>query len=176
MLFAHFLILSFAFSQRSPPVPLILIQAMISFLVYFKFEAYIKGDDDIVSAFAQGQLVLIYFGSLAIFASDEAEQKTKAFTGSGFGVVLVLIFFSSSIVAICVIVLEIFGYSDLGDAFSKITKKTTRKAVPLAVQRGESTDDDDDGDDRLYTEHFEGELSNSLSASKEIIELKVSSA
>ena len=94
---------------------------MFSFLVYSYNEAYINYDDNVVSAFAQGELVLIYFGALAIFATEEEDHRSGTFSGEAFGVAFIVIFFSSAIVAIGVILLDTFGYKDLRQARKEIT-------------------------------------------------------
>ena len=55
-----------------------LLGAMLSYVVYSYYEAYIADDDDTVATIAQGQLVLIYFAALAIYTSDVSDQKRGA--------------------------------------------------------------------------------------------------
>ena len=86
---------------------------MLTFTVYDYYAPFIEDDDNIVSTVAQGELVLIYFCALAVYTSQEAGESRQAFSGVGFDVVLIFIFFTSSLVAAYVILLDVFGYSSL---------------------------------------------------------------
>ena len=92
-----------------------LLAAMLSYGVYSINEAYIEDDDDVVAVVAQAQVVFTYFAALAIYTSDVADQKRDTFSSTAFGVVLILIFLSSCIVAVWVILLDVFGYSRFRD-------------------------------------------------------------
>ena len=83
--------------------------ALLSCFVYIYHEPYIENDDDVVSAVAQAQTILIYFAALAAYTAQEADQKRAAFSGVGFGVVLILTFFASFIVGIYVVLVDTFG-------------------------------------------------------------------
>ena len=93
---------------------------MISYLIYSHFEAFIEDDDDVVSWWAQVQLVLVYFAALAIYAADGQDEKQGVFSGAAFGVVLLLIFFISFVIGACVTLLEYFGYSSLRSVFTDL--------------------------------------------------------
>jgi len=91
--------------------------AMLACVVYYYYEPFIEDDDNVVSAVAQGELVLIYFAALAVFTAQAVDESRRAFSNLGFGVVLVMIFFTSSLVAIYVILLDVFGYERLFDVY-----------------------------------------------------------
>jgi len=103
-----------------------LLGAMSSFLVYNHYEAFIEDDDDMVASVAQGQLVLIYFGALAVYVSDVTDQKREVFSGAAFGVVLVLIFFTSFVVAAYTVMLNVFGDASLRTTSSRISTVVSR--------------------------------------------------
>jgi len=67
-----------------------LLGAMLSYVVYVYYEAYIEDDDDVVAIVASGQLVLIYFAALAVYASDISDKKRGVFRGTPFGIVRLL--------------------------------------------------------------------------------------
>ena len=86
---------------------------MLSYVFYSYHQAFLEDDDDVVAVVSGGQLVLLYFAALAVYTSDVSDQKQAAFTGVGFGAVLVVIFFASFLVAAYVTVLDVVGYSSL---------------------------------------------------------------
>ena len=105
---------------------------MCSCIVYSHYEAFIEDDDDVVSAVAQVQLVLVYFAALAIYAADGQDEKNAFFSGAAFGVVLLLIFFASFVVATYVTLLETFGYENLRSVYASLCKWKSR-SVPNAA-------------------------------------------
>ena len=115
-----------------------LLGAMLSCLVYYVYEPFIEDDDNVVSAVAQGELVLIFFAALAVYTSQESDESRQAFSSVAFGIVLVLIFFASSLVAAYVILLDIFGYSSLLDARSQVLKRITRTSSGARARAGET--------------------------------------
>ena len=110
-----------------------LLGAMCSCIVYFYYEAFIEDDDDVVSAVAQVQLVLVYFAALAIYAADGRDEQQAAFSGVAFGVVLLLIFFASFVVAAYVTLLEVFGYSSLRSVYASLFTWNSRFAPKAAT-------------------------------------------
>jgi len=145
---------------------------MISCVVYYSEEPYIDDNDDIVAGVASVQLVLIYFAALAAYTAQEAEQKQFIFSGVAFGVILVMIFSSSFIMAIYIIFLDVFGYSQIQytskaaykqvlrspsiwvgstrDAMKKFTRHCSHSKAACVVQQesAESFSDDDNDDDK----------------------------
>ena len=115
-----------------------LLGAMLSCIVYFYYEAFIEDDDDVVSAVAQVQLVLVYFAALAIYAADGQDEKEAAFSGVAFGVVLLLIFFASYVVAAYVTLLEIFGYSSLRSVYAGLFTRNASSAAAHQSSAGNS--------------------------------------
>ena len=115
---------------------------MLSFVVYSYFQAFIVDDDDVVAVVAQGQLVLTYFAALAIFSSDVADQNREdqrnAFSSRALGFVLVAVFFASSAVAICLILLDTFGYASLREAYVQ-----AKASIRRSMSRNKIQDDDD---------------------------------
>ena len=106
---------------------------MISYLVYSSAGAYISDNDDVVSTVAQGQIVFTYFAALAVYTSDVADAKRDGiFSSRSFGVVLILIFLASFVVAVCFILLEVFGYESLVDVYKEVLKRfnNTRNSPP----------------------------------------------
>ncbi|KAJ8614593.1 hypothetical protein CTAYLR_004976 [Chrysophaeum taylorii] len=80
--------------------------SMVSYAVYVYFEAYVEDDDDLVSTVARGQVVPTYFASVVVYAADAAEQKQGIFSSSAFGVILLLVFFSSFICSVYVTLVD----------------------------------------------------------------------
>ena len=119
-----------------------LLGAMLSCIVYFYYEAFTEDDDDVVSAVAQVQLVLVYFAALAIYAADGQDEKEAAFSGVAFGVVLLLIFFASFVVAAYVTLLEIFGYSSLRSVYAGLFTRGSSTAATHRSSSGKLTPDD----------------------------------
>ena len=110
---------------------------MLSYVVYSYHQAFLEDDDDVVSVVAGGQLVLIYFAALAVYTADVSDQKRGAFTGIGFGAVLLVIFFASFLVAAYVILLDLFGYTTLRNLWP-----TVRKPVAASLQAISSVEDE----------------------------------
>ena len=123
-----------------------LLGSMVSFLVYSSTEAYIEDDDDFVSSVAQGQVVFTYFAALAVYTSDVSDQKRDIFSSTSFGVVLIIIFFASFIVAVWVILLDVFGYSSLLDVYNEVIKRCYN--VKTSPSDEAVIDDDDDDTER----------------------------
>ena len=98
-----------------------LLGAMFSYVVYSYHQGYIEDDDDVVAIVAQGQLVLIYFAALAVYTSDVSDTKRAVFGGLGFGVVLVVIFLSSFVVAVYAILLDVFGDARLRHTYHTVS-------------------------------------------------------
>ena len=92
-----------------------LLGAMASYVAYSYTEPFIDHDDNVVAAVAQGELVLIYFSALAVYASDLDDEN--GFSGKAFGAVLIIVYFTSFLVAAYIIILDLFGYSTLVDVF-----------------------------------------------------------
>ena len=111
-----------------------LLGAMLSYVVYQCFEAFIEDDDDVVAGVASGEVVLLYFAALATYTADEADQKQNVFSGVAFGVLLVLVFFASFFVAVYIILLESLGHETMKEAY-KHAKKTPR-AISASISRG----------------------------------------
>jgi len=103
-----------------------LLGAMLSYVVYSHYEAFIEDDDDVVATVAQGQLVLIYFAALAVYTSDVGDEKRGFFSSGLFGAVLILVFFASFIVAVYVTLLEVFGYSSLQRGYRDVAEHARR--------------------------------------------------
>jgi len=116
-----------------------LLGAMLACAVYYYYEPFVEDDDNVVSAVAQGELVLLYFAALAIFASQEAGDSRQAFSGVGFGVVLVLIFFASFLVTAYIILLDTFGWSRLRRAYDSLSRSVARAFSPNAPRDLEIT-------------------------------------
>ena len=95
--------------------------AMISCVVYYYYEPYIEGDDNVVSAVAQGELVLIYFAALMILTSQETDEANLA--GARMGIVLLLISFASFLVAAAVVLLDVLGHSFLVESYDHVSKE-----------------------------------------------------
>jgi len=106
-----------------------LLGAMLSYVVYAYFQAFIEDDDDVVAAVAQGQLVLVYFAAMSIFTSEVSEQKQGVFSDAGFGAVLVFVFFASFLVALYAIVLEVFGHRSIRYAYSQVWQRSSKALV-----------------------------------------------
>ena len=86
-----------------------LMGAMFSYTVYSFFDAYVDDNDDYVATFASIQLVLTYFGTLSVYASDAADEKDGFFSNLAFGIILVVIFFLAFVVGVVVTLIDIFG-------------------------------------------------------------------
>lgn len=92
-----------------------MLASMISFTVYNHYEPYIEDDDDVVSAVAQTQLILVYFAAFVVYASENMDSKEGVFSSDAFGVFLILLFLASFVVAISTIFLELWGYTALSN-------------------------------------------------------------
>lgn len=144
-------ILTMFFSGSLSQVAIGLLGTMISHRVYSEVGPYIEDDDDVVSEVAQTQLVLIYFAGMVVYTSSEAEKNEGAFSSTAFGVVLVIIFFSSFAVGLWVIMLDAFGESTLGKVAKRTKKRFLETLAPPQQQQqrdspSTSIDDDDDPD------------------------------
>ena len=96
-----------------------LLGSMISKAVYSHYAPYIEDDDDAVSEVAQSQLVLIFFGAMMVYATENLEQKDVDFSGVVFGVILICIFAATFVTGIWYILVGIFGASFLTDSCAK---------------------------------------------------------
>ena len=65
-------------------------------MVYSYFDAFIDDDDNIISAFAQAELVLIYFSALAAYTSQVADERRATYSGVGFSAEIKFKFLSSA--------------------------------------------------------------------------------
>ena len=95
-----------------------LLGAMLSYVVYSLYEAFIDDDDDVIASVAGGQLVLTYFAALAVYTSDASDENQGVFSGFGFGIVLLLLFFASFIVAAVAVLVDVFGTEAIEQAYS----------------------------------------------------------
>ena len=119
-----------------------LLGSMASYVVYSYHDAFVDHDDNVVAAVAQGELVLIYFSALAVYAADAADQGRAAFSGHAFGVVLVIVYFTSFLVAAYILILDLFGYSSLVasyDSSLKLPKFSFRSGLLVATTRTTSS-------------------------------------
>jgi len=124
--------------------------------------------------------VLIYFAALAIYTSDVSDQKRGVFSSFGFGIVLVLISFASVIVAIYVILLDVFGYESLRRAYAemhfRLSSRSSYSWVWTSVAQRKSVDElmpttNNDDDDEASDFDRRSSLSRSMSSKLDIVSI-----
>ena len=117
-----------------------LLGAMLSFVVYINHEAYIEDDDDVVAAVAEGELVLIYFAGLAVYTSEISDQKRGTFSGAAFGVLLVMVFFASFIVALYAVAIDLVGHKAIQQTYRQVSVRAFSVARGSSFTRSSSGD------------------------------------
>jgi len=117
-------ILAVIYPGRMQQVVVGLLATLFSCAMYQFFNPYIKDDDDIVAIVASVQLILIYVAAIAAYVADAADEKQAFYSGTAFGVVLIIILFLSFIVAVFYVLMEVFGYVALQDTIDNISKKS----------------------------------------------------
>jgi len=111
-------VLTVLYRATAKQVVIGLLGSLVSYVVFAHYKPYVEDDDDIVSTVAQAEVVLTYCGAIAVYAADVSDEGT--FSSSGFGVVLIMVFISSFLVA---------TYRTVLEAVSHLCKKRTRLGV-----------------------------------------------
>lgn len=119
------------FAGSMMQVAVAMLAAMVSFAVYTYYEAYIEDDDDVVSAVAQGQVVLTYFSAIVVYMADATDQQQRAFSGTAFGVFLAFVFCSSFLAALIVIVLDALGNEGVRESVSHVKYCVSERSTLL---------------------------------------------
>jgi len=96
--------------------------AIVSALVFIFAEAFIESDDNVVAVVSEFELVLVYFGAVVIFTSENTseQQQRGTYSGYGFGIVLVVVIFAGIDSATCLILLDVFGCTSLHEAATNV--------------------------------------------------------
>ncbi|KAJ8598203.1 hypothetical protein CTAYLR_005533 [Chrysophaeum taylorii] len=87
------------------------VAASVLYRIYIAQKPYIVDSDDIVSEAAQTQAVIMYFGALVVYASNELNHKQGVFDSTIFGVLLIFIYSLAFFFASWHILVDVFGYN-----------------------------------------------------------------
>ena len=70
--------------------------------------------------------VLIYFAALEIYAIEKSDEDKRVIAESLQDAILVVIYFASFVVAVYLILLDVFGYTGLDYAYRTVTKRLSK--------------------------------------------------
>mmetsp|Transcript_2957 Transcript_2957/g.9232 ORF Transcript_2957/g.9232 Transcript_2957/m.9232 type:complete len:499 (+) Transcript_2957:612-2108(+) len=112
-----------------------LLGSMVSYKVFNHYQPYIEDGDNIVSEVAQMKLVLVYFAALVVYVSDSVEQSESVFSSLRFGILLVVVFVSSTLTAAYLVIVELFGPRTVSIARMRRRSEALYRAV---LSRGQA--------------------------------------
>lgn len=98
--------------------------AAISQRVFAYFRPFVEDSDNVVSEFAQTELVIIFFAALVLYVSSETDHRGGLFRNSIFGVLLCIIFSITIVVSAYGIVVDHFGFARLDKLRNKALAAT----------------------------------------------------
>lgn len=116
--------------------------SMISYRVFSYFQPYIDDDDDIVSEVAQTQLVILFFAAMIVFVSENADSKDGIMQSQAFGIVLLLVFSASFLVAVYFVLVNVFGHEEVRRVASKTLRLRSRRSSTTDLLEEEEEEED----------------------------------
>ncbi|KAJ8611276.1 hypothetical protein CTAYLR_004144 [Chrysophaeum taylorii] len=115
-------ILVFLYPGSSTQIAFGALFSLVSAKVYSHSKPFVEDEDDLIAEVAQEQLVLIFFLSLMLHVSnvcddddDQTNHATRVFAGPVFSAIFIMLMGGFVLLAIAIIILEIFGLDSLSD-------------------------------------------------------------